>query len=151
MFWPRENWGESKKRKRGEGERRKGNACSQTPGIWKPPTCSVTPEHAHRGLKLSLGVINWPIKCFAFRWRKWPFADTCWTRFRNQHAYGGGISTSPSDQCRLCSCNFKVKFGNLSQTSYNYFNRKSIQSVAKEGLQGTSFSTNLPESWTWGG
>ena len=36
---------------------------------------------------------------------------------RNQHAYGGGISTSPSDQFRLCSCNFKVKFGNLSQTS----------------------------------
>ena len=33
---------------------------------------------------------------------------------------------SPSDQCRLCSCNFKVKFGNLSQTSYisteNLFN-----------------------------
>ena len=37
--------------------------------------------------------------------------------FRNQHAYGGGISVSPSDQFRLCSCNFKVKFGNLSQTS----------------------------------
>ena len=33
---------------------------------------------------------------------------------------------SLSDQCRLCSCNFKVKFGNLSQTSYisteNLFN-----------------------------
>ena len=33
---------------------------------------------------------------------------------------------SPSDQCRLCSCNFKVKFGNLNQTSYisteNLFN-----------------------------
>ena len=33
---------------------------------------------------------------------------------------------SPSDQCRLCSYNFKVKFGNLSQTSYisteNLFN-----------------------------
>ena len=38
--------------------------------------------------------------------------------FRNQHADGGRISMSPSDQCRLCSCNFKVKFGNLSQTSY---------------------------------
>ena len=33
---------------------------------------------------------------------------------------------SPSDQCKLCSCNFQVKFGNLSQTSYisteNLFN-----------------------------
>ena len=33
---------------------------------------------------------------------------------------------TPSDQFRLCSCNFKVKFGNLSQTSYisteNLFN-----------------------------
>ena len=33
---------------------------------------------------------------------------------------------SPSDQCRLCSCNFKVKFGNLSKASYistqNLFN-----------------------------
>ena len=53
------------KKGRGEGERRKGNACRQTPGIWKPPTCSVTPERAHRGLKLSSAVINWPKKCFA--------------------------------------------------------------------------------------
>ena len=33
---------------------------------------------------------------------------------------------SANDQCRLCSCNFKVKFGNLSQRGYisteNLFN-----------------------------
>ena len=57
----------AKKRKRGEGERREGNACRQTPGIWKTPTCSVTAERIHRNLKLSSVVINWPIKCFAFR------------------------------------------------------------------------------------
>ena len=49
----------------------------------------------------------------------------------------------PSDQCRLCSCNFKVKCGNLSKNK-RYFNRKSIQSEAKQGLQGTRFNTNLP-------
>ena len=57
--------------------------------------------------------------------------------FRNQHR--GGISMSPSNQCRLCSCNFKVKFVNLSQTSYilteNLFN------PSQRKLQGTSFST----------
>ena len=36
-FWPCQKWGASKKRKgEGEGERKQGNACRQTPGFWKP-------------------------------------------------------------------------------------------------------------------
>ena len=31
----------------------------QAPGIWKPPTCSVTAARTHRNLKLSSVVINW--------------------------------------------------------------------------------------------
>ena len=30
-FWPRENWGGRKKVRGGGGERREGNACTQTP------------------------------------------------------------------------------------------------------------------------
>ena len=46
---------------------------------------------------------------------------------------------SPSDQCRLCSCNFKVKFGNLNQTSYisteNLFNPSQILKSSLQSLR----------------
>ena len=46
---------------------------------------------------------------------------------------------SPSDQCRLCSCNFKVKFGNLNQTSYismeNLFNPSQGQDCKGQVLE----------------
>ena len=37
LFWPRENWGRHKKVRGGGGERREGNACTQTPRFWKTP------------------------------------------------------------------------------------------------------------------
>ena len=48
--------GASKRAGRGWG-RKEGNACRQTPGFWKPPTWSVTPEFANRHLMLSSTVI----------------------------------------------------------------------------------------------
>ena len=52
----REKSGASKRAGRGWG-RKEGNACRQTPGFWKPPTWSVTPEFANRHLMLSSTVI----------------------------------------------------------------------------------------------
>ena len=59
---------------------------------------------------------------------------------------------SPSDQFRLCGCNFKVKFGNLSQTSYisseNLFNLSQRKDCIRDKFEN---KINLPESWTRGG
>ena len=55
-FKDREKSGASKRAGRGWG-RKEGNACRQTPGFWKPPTWSVTPEFTNRHLMLSSAVI----------------------------------------------------------------------------------------------
>ena len=55
------------KKRGGAGKKGKETLAGQTPLVWKLPTWPVMHECAHRHLMLSSAVINWHIKCLAFR------------------------------------------------------------------------------------
>ena len=124
---PQEKWG---KWNSGERVGKRGRKRLQTiHGILKSLSWPVMPECAHRHLMPSSAVINLPINCLAFHIAEVNFRGLVWNQFkvsqlvklfRKQRAEGGNgqISMNPNDQCRLCNCSSKVKFVNLSQTTY---------------------------------
>ena len=57
---------------------------------------------------------------------------------------------TPSDRCRICHCNFRVKFGNISQPGKSrLFRQKTYSKSQKEVVILGQFSRIFAERLVW--